>query len=92
MRNFLKKYWVLILMAVIAVNFLGFYLIRESIGISDALEHVDSEKVIRKLEQKNFFYTLLIDAILILDFSLILFVPYLLIRNVIKNKNRKYNK
>lgn len=92
MRNFLKKYWVLILVVAVAVNFLGFYLIKESIGISDALEHVDSEKVIQKLKQKDFFYTLLIDAILILDFSLILFIPYLVIRNLIKNKNRKYNK
>ncbi|MDR2237210.1 MAG: hypothetical protein LBE92_13900 [Chryseobacterium sp.] len=89
MRNFLKKYWILILIAVIAVNFLGFYLLKESVGISDALEHVDSERVIQKLKQKDFFYTLFIDAVLILDFSLILFSPYLVIRSLIKNKNRK---
>lgn len=89
MRNLLKKYGFLILIVVIAVNFLGFYLTKESIGISDALEHVDSEKIIKKLEQKSFFYTLLIDAVLILDFSLVLFIPYLVIMNRIKNKNRK---
>lgn len=89
MRNFLKKYWILILIAVMAVNFLGFYLLKESVGISDALEHVDSERVIRKLKQKDFFYTLFIDAVLIMDFSLILFAPYLVIRSLIKNKNRK---
>ena len=54
MRNFLKKYWVLILMAVIAVNFLGFYLIKESIGISDALEHVDSERLYENWNRKAF--------------------------------------
>jgi hypothetical protein len=56
----------------------------ESVGISDALEHVESEEVIRKLEQKNFFYTLFADAVMILDLSLILFLLFIAGRKIVQ--------
>lgn len=72
MTDRLKKYWIFLLIALIGINYAGFYLLWKSMGISDALEHVESEQVIRKLKQKDFLYTLFADAVLILDFSLIL--------------------
>lgn len=35
------------------MNALGLYLIKESIGISDALEHIESDEVIAELKQKE---------------------------------------
>lgn len=84
MINHLKKYWIFLLIALIGVNYGGFCLLWESVGISDALEHVESEAVIRKLKHKDFLYTLVVDAVLILDFSLILFLLFMGGRKIIQ--------
>ncbi|MCC3216859.1 hypothetical protein LIV57_16465 [Chryseobacterium sp. X308] len=83
----LKKYWIIILIVIIIVNTLGFHFAKESIGISDALEHVESDEVIAKLERKDYFYTLFVKIVIILDGWLALFIPYLIIRNFIKKIN-----
>ncbi|SHM21378.1 hypothetical protein [Chryseobacterium polytrichastri] len=83
MINVLKKYWFLILIILIIVNVFGFHLLGESLGISDALEHLESDEVIKNLKRKDFFYTVFIDFFLIIDFWIILFVPYLVIRNIV---------
>ncbi|RXM37706.1 hypothetical protein BOQ62_21245 [Chryseobacterium sp. CH21] len=62
-------------------------MVKESIGISDALEHVESDEVIAKLERKDYFYTLFVEIVIILDGWLSLFIPYLIIRNFIKKIN-----
>ncbi|WP_415325437.1 hypothetical protein [Chryseobacterium sp. MMS23-Vi53] len=87
MINILKKYWLLMLIILITINVFGFYLLGESIGISDALEHVESDEVIESLKRKDFLYTLFIDFVLIIDFWLILFIPYLIIKNIVKKLN-----
>ncbi|GAA4158116.1 hypothetical protein GCM10022217_18930 [Chryseobacterium ginsenosidimutans] len=87
MINVLKKYWILILIIVVAINFLGFNLIKESIGISDALEHIESDEVIESLKRKDFFYTWLINFILIIDVCLILCFLYLIIKSIVKKFN-----
>ncbi|PTT39801.1 hypothetical protein DBR28_06755 [Chryseobacterium sp. HMWF028] len=69
------------------MNILGLYLIKESIGISDALEHVESDEVIANLKQKDNFYTLFVEVVIILDCWMVLFIPYLIIRNLIKKNN-----
>jgi len=84
MIDHLKKYWLVLLIALIGINYAGFYLLWESVGISDALEHVKSEQVIRKLKQKDFLYTLFVDAVLILDFSLILLLLFVAGRKIVQ--------
>jgi len=69
------------------MNALGLYLVKESIGISDALEHIESDEVIAKLKQKDNFYMLFVDIVIILDGWLVLFIPYLIISNFIKKIN-----
>ncbi|PWW19969.1 hypothetical protein DEU40_11669 [Chryseobacterium sp. AG844] len=69
------------------MNALGFHFAKESIGISDALEHVESDEAIAKLERKDYFYTLFVEIVIILDGWLALFIPYLIIRNFIKKIN-----
>ncbi|CAI8933671.1 hypothetical protein [Chryseobacterium sp. IT-36CA2] len=85
--NILKKYWIVIFIFIISMNALGLYLVKESIGISDALEHVESDEVIAKLEHKDYFYNLFVEIVIILDGWLALFIPYLIIRNFIKKIN-----
>jgi len=87
MMNILKKYWIVILIFIIIMNVLRLYLVEESIGISDALEHVESDEVIAKLERKNYFYELFVEIVIILNGWLALFIPYLIIRNFIKKIN-----
>lgn len=87
MISVLKKYWFLILIVIVAINFLGFKLINESIVISDAFEHIESDKVIDSLKRKDLFYTIFIDFVLIIDVCIILLISYLIIRNIIKNLN-----
>ena len=82
--DILKKYWIIILIFIIIMNALGLYLVKESIGISDALEHIESDEVIAKLKQKDNFYMLFVEIVIILDGWLTLFIPYLIIRNFIK--------
>lgn len=72
---------------VIIMNALGLYLVKESIGISDALEHVESDEVMAELKQKDNFYMLFVEIVIILDGWLVLFIPYLIIRNFIKKIN-----
>ena len=69
------------------MNALGLYLVKESIGISDALEHIESDEVITKLKQKDSFYMFFVDIVIILDGWLVLFIPYLIISNFIKKIN-----
>jgi len=84
MIPFLKRYWSFLFIALIGINYAGFYLLKELIGISDALEHVESEHVIRKLKQKDFFYTLFADAVLILDFSLVLLLLFVAGKKIVQ--------
>lgn len=87
MINVSKKYWLLILIILIIVNILGFYRILESIRIFDSLEHVESDEFAASLERKDFFYTLFVKIVFILDCFLLLFIPYLMIRKIIKKLN-----
>ena len=66
---------------------MGLYFVNESIGISDALEHVESDEIIENLKRKDFFYTSFVGIVLILDGLLILFLPYLMIKSIIKKMN-----
>jgi len=84
MIPFLKRYWSFLFIALIGINYAGFYLLKELLGISDALEHVESEQVIRKLKQKDFLYTLFVDAVLILDFSLVLLLLFVAGRKMVQ--------
>mgnify|MGYP001059884173 CR=1 FL=1 len=89
--DLLKKYWIFLLIALVGINYFGFCLLWESVGISDALEHVESEAVIRKLKQKDFLYTLFIDAVMILNFSLILFLLFMAGRKIVQLVKDKYS-
>ena len=84
MQNFLKRYWYIVLIVLSVLHFLGYLIIKAMIGISDALEHVDSDRIERRLKSKDFFYTILIDLILIIDFALILYFVYKVIRYLVK--------
>ncbi|GAB0156394.1 hypothetical protein CHRYSEOSP005_16590 [Chryseobacterium sp. Alg-005] len=84
MINFLKKYWVLILIVVMGINFLCFYFAEESIGVSDTLEHGESNEMIRRFERRNNFYTLFLDFVFILDCWFAFFLLYLMIRGFVK--------
>lgn len=54
MLSFLKKYWYVVLIVLSALHFLGYFIIKAMIGISDALEHVESDTIERRLKSKDF--------------------------------------
>lgn len=84
MINALKRYWPLLLIVFIAINILGFCFIKESIGISDALEHADSNEMIERLRAIDFTYSIINSLFLILDITIILLAGYLLIMKLFK--------
>ena len=84
MQNFLKRYWYIVLIVLSVLHFLGYFVIKAMVGISDALEHVDSDRIERHLKSKDFFYTILVDLILIIDFALILYFVNRGIRYLVK--------
>lgn len=87
MINILKKYWLLSLIILILINAFGFYLMKELLGISDSLEHVESDEVAASLRLKDLFYTWLINFILIIDVCLTLSFLYLIIKSIVKKLN-----
>jgi len=92
MINVLKKYWPLILIVFIAINFLGFYLIKTSPDFLDIYEHAESEEVIQKFKTKENIYSIFFGFLFILDCWSIVFIPYLIIREVFKTKILKSSK
>ncbi|WJK01760.1 hypothetical protein [Elizabethkingia anophelis] len=95
MLNFLKKYWYVVLIVLSALHFLGYFIIKAMIGISDALEHVESDTIERRLKSKDFFYTIRIKAILgsSKDAHQSLMKPFSNMLNAYaKAYNKKYNR
>jgi len=67
MQNFLKRYWYIVLIVLSVLHFLGYFVIKAMIGISDALEYVDSDRIERRLKSKDFFTQfLLIQSLLLI--------------------------
>lgn len=87
MINILKKYWLLILIILITINFLGFYLFKNSPDFLDLIEHAESDEMIHTIKRKEHQYDIFFSFLLILDFWLMLFVPYLIIRKIVKKLN-----
>lgn len=87
MINILKKYWLIILIIIIAINFLGFYLIKTSPDFLDLVEHAESDEMIQNIKRKKFQYKIFFSFLLILDFWVIFFIPYLVIRSIVKKLN-----
>ena len=53
--KFSKKTGFISFIVFIFINVIVFYLIRESIGISDTLEHAENDELIKTLENKQLF-------------------------------------
>ena len=92
MNGILKNYWIISIIAFIAINFFGFYLIKTSPDFLDLYEHAEFEEFIQKFETKENIYSIFFGFLFILDSWLILFIPYLIIRKVLKTKILKSSK
>lgn len=85
-KNFTKKRWVISgIIILLPLNFLAFYLIRQSIGITEALAHVDNQKAAEFLHQKAFVYNVFAAVVITLDFVFILTLLYFLFKIITKN-------
>jgi hypothetical protein len=93
MNGILKKYWIIsMIVFFVAINFLGFYLIKTSPDFLDLYEHAESEEFIQKFKTKENIDSIFFGFLFILDSWLILFIPYLIIRKVLKTKILKSSK
>ena len=80
-KNFRKRNGIILgLFVLIILNLIAFYIVKESIGISDALEHIQDETVRKSLEQKQILSDVLPSVIFTIDIALIFFGCYLLIK------------
>jgi hypothetical protein len=84
MINVLKKYWLLSFIILITINFLGFYLFKNSPDFLDLVEHAESDDMIQNIKREELQYEIFFSVLLILDVWIILFIPYLIVRNIIK--------
>ncbi|RMZ60476.1 hypothetical protein D1632_04610 [Chryseobacterium nematophagum] len=82
MLDILKRYWYFILILMILIHFLEFYLIKSSIRISDALEHAESEGMIRNLKEKEYVFEAILGCIITLEVLFLLFVSILFIPSI----------
>ena len=82
--KFLKKTGFISFIVFIFINVIVFYLIRESIRISDTLEHAENDELIKTLENKQLFIEIFNSIILIIDIAVILFIIFLITKYIFK--------
>ena len=76
--KFSKKTGFISFIVFIFINIIAFFLVRESIGISDTLEHAENDELIKTLENKQLFIEIFNSIILIIDIAVILFIIFLI--------------
>ena len=69
----------------VALNIFAFYMIKEGIGIAEALKNAKSKQAINSLEQKRIWSDILPSLVFTIDIAIIFFVLYLLIKMVFKS-------
>lgn len=85
-KNSSKKKWIISgVIILLPLNFLAFYLLQQTIGIQDALEHVDDQNVAASLQQKSSMYTIFTAVVITLDLVFLLFIVYLLFKMLTKS-------
>lgn len=85
-KNSSKKKWIISgVIILLPLNFLAFYLLQQTIGIQDALEHIDDQNVVLSLQQKSSMYTIFTAIVITLDLVFLLFIFYLLFKMLTKS-------
>ncbi|KIA89751.1 hypothetical protein [Kaistella jeonii] len=85
-KNSNKKKWIISgIIILLPLNFLAVYLIKQSIGITEALGHVDNQKAAEYLHQKVLAYNVFAAVVITLDFVFILILLYFLFKIITKN-------
>ena len=82
--KFSKKTGFISFIVFIFINIIAFFLVRESIGISDNLEHAENDELIKTLENKQLFIEIFNSIILIIDIAVILFIIFLITKYIFK--------
>lgn len=84
MKSILKKHKYLILIALIVINFLGYYLIKTLPDFLDIIEPTESDDVIRCAKIEGFMCLMFFCILLIVNLCVVLFPLYLVIREFFK--------
>ena len=82
--KFSKKTGFISFIVFIFINIIAFFLVRESIGISDTLEHAEKDELIKTLENKQLCIEIFNSIILIIDIAVILFIIFLITKYIFK--------
>ncbi|KMQ72207.1 hypothetical protein [Chryseobacterium koreense] len=80
-----KKIIIAALIILATLNALAFYILKEGIAISDALEHVENDAMGKSLKQKQILSDVLPSLVFTIDIALIFFGCYLLIKMLFKS-------
>ena len=73
-----KQFYIIGALILLLLNALAFYFVKQSIGIIEALQHVDNQNAIASLKQKSLIYNSFSAIVITLDLVAILFGLYLL--------------
>ena len=80
-----KKIVIPVIITLIPLNILAFYLLNQSIGIADALEHIENQKIAESLHQKGLIYNFFSAIVFTFDLAFILILLFILFKKIIKS-------
>ena len=80
-----KKIIIPVIITLIPLNILAFYLLNQSIGIADALEHIENQKIAESLHQKGLIYNFFSAIVFTFDLAFILILLFILFKKIIKS-------
>lgn len=69
----------------VPLNILAYYLITQSIGIRDAMQHVDNQRALESLSQKSSFYNIFSAVVITLDLVFVLVLLFILFKTFTKS-------
>ena len=85
-KNSTKKKWIISgIIILLPLNILAIYLIKQSIGITEALNNINDQKAAENLHQKAVMYNIFSAVVITLDFVFILILLYFLFKILTKN-------
>ena len=82
--KFSKKTGFISFIVFIFINIIAFFLVRESIGISDTLEHAENDELIKTLENKQLFIEIFTSIFLMIDIAVMIFIIFLITKYIFK--------
>lgn len=85
MNSKYKKIIIAAVLILIALNVVAFYILKEGIGIAEAIKNTDNKEVLNALEQKQIWSDVLPSLVFTIDIAIVLLLLYLVVKMAFKS-------